>query len=117
MINMRLFLGLISLNLIEQIFWLDSHVAEARSLWSSVPATHDDQSSAGYLFKTGYPVGNGRLGGKQKYIRDACATMLTIIRAVLFGLPGAEKAALNIDSLWSGGPFENQVSHLSVRIQ
>lgn len=30
--------------------------------------------------------------------------------AISFGPPGAEKLALNVDSLWSGGPFENSVS-------
>jgi hypothetical protein len=27
-----------------------------------------------------------------------------------FGSPGADQVNLNIDSLWSGGPFENSVS-------
>lgn len=27
-----------------------------------------------------------------------------------FGNPGSEKIILNVDSLWSGGPFENSVS-------
>ncbi len=27
-----------------------------------------------------------------------------------FGSPGSELVVLNIDSLWSGGPFENSVS-------
>lgn len=27
-----------------------------------------------------------------------------------FGQPGQEKLSLNIDSLWSGGPFESNVS-------
>ncbi|KFY55223.1 hypothetical protein V497_07111 [Pseudogymnoascus sp. VKM F-4516 (FW-969)] len=50
-------------------------------LWSSSPATF------GNLIKETYPIGNGRLG------------------AMPFGPPGAEKVVLNIDSLWSGGPF------------
>lgn len=36
-----------------------------------------------------FPVGNGQLG------------------AMPFGFPGQEKVNLNIDSLWSGGPFES----------
>ncbi len=28
-----------------------------------------------------------------------------------FGTPGKESLALNIDSLWSGGPFESSVCH------
>ncbi|KAJ0299067.1 hypothetical protein COL5a_007575 [Colletotrichum fioriniae] len=61
---------------------------EARSLWSSIPATYGDSSSDTYLLKTGYPIGNGKLG------------------AIPFGPPHAEKVNLNIDSLWAGGPFE-----------
>ncbi|KFY14695.1 hypothetical protein V492_02453 [Pseudogymnoascus sp. VKM F-4246] len=53
----------------------------AKGLWSSTPATFEN------LIKETYPIGNGRLG------------------AMPFGPPGAEKVVLNIDSLWSGGPF------------
>ena len=37
---------------------------EARLLWSSKPATFGPQSSDEYIIKTTFPVGNGRLGGK-----------------------------------------------------
>ncbi|KAJ5016346.1 Alpha-fucosidase A [Colletotrichum sp. SAR 10_99] len=60
---------------------------EARSFWSSVPATFGDRDGDGYILKTGYPVGNGKLG------------------AIPFGPPGSEKVNLNVDSLWAGGPF------------
>ena len=30
-----------------------------------------------------------------------------------FGPPGAEKVVINIDSLWSGGPFESSVSAMN----
>ena len=30
--------------------------------------------------------------------------------AIPFGEPGSEKVLLNVDSLWSGGPFEAEVS-------
>ncbi|OHE92858.1 hypothetical protein CORC01_11864 [Colletotrichum orchidophilum] len=63
-------------------------LCEARSLWSSIPTTYGDSSSDTYLLKTGYPIGNGKLG------------------AIPFGPPHAEKVNLNIDSLWAGGPFE-----------
>ncbi|GJD00704.1 glycoside hydrolase family 95 protein [Colletotrichum higginsianum] len=63
-------------------------LSEARSLWSSVPATYGDTSADTYLLKAGYPIGNGKLG------------------AIPFGPPHAEKINLNIDSLWAGGPFE-----------
>ncbi|KAF4878140.1 Alpha-fucosidase A [Colletotrichum siamense] len=62
-------------------------LCEARSFWSSVPATFGDRDGDGYILKTGYPVGNGKLG------------------AIPFGPPGSEKVNLNIDSLWAGGPF------------
>ncbi|ROW00089.1 hypothetical protein VSDG_03553 [Cytospora chrysosperma] len=58
-----------------------------KSLWSSVPATYGDDDE--YILKTGYLLGNGKLG------------------AIPFGPPGAETLVLNLDSLWSGGPFEN----------
>ncbi|KAL5345786.1 hypothetical protein ACLOAV_009540 [Pseudogymnoascus australis] len=54
-----------------------------KGLWSSTPAAFAD------LIKETYPIGNGRLG------------------AMPFGPPGAEKVVLNIDSLWSGGPFKS----------
>lgn len=38
--------------------------ALARSLWSSSPATYGPKDSDGYILKTGYPLGNGRLGGQ-----------------------------------------------------
>ncbi|KAK4235693.1 Six-hairpin glycosidase-like protein [Achaetomium macrosporum] len=64
-------------------------LADAKVLWASTPASYGSQSSENYILKTGYPVGNGKLG------------------AIPFGAPGLEKIVLNIDSLWSGGPFEN----------
>lgn len=66
-------------------------LAEARSLWSTRPATHGFRGSHddGYILKTAYLLGNGRLG------------------AMPFGPPGAERLVVNVDSLWSGGPFES----------
>ncbi|KAJ4387865.1 hypothetical protein N0V93_008468 [Gnomoniopsis smithogilvyi] len=63
-------------------------VATAKSLWSSSPATYGSTSEDGYILKTGYLIGNGKLG------------------AIRFGSPGAETLVLNLDSLWYGGPFE-----------
>jgi hypothetical protein len=62
---------------------------QAKALWASTPSSADVLAQA-------YPVGNGRLGGMP------------------FGAPGAEKIVLNIDSLWSGGPFESSVSFPSI---
>lgn len=33
-------------------------------LWSSSPATYGPRESDKYILKTGYPVGNGKLGGE-----------------------------------------------------
>lgn len=56
--------------------------AEAKSVWSTVPAKTSD------IIRTAYPLGNGRLG------------------ALSHGAPFSEVLTLNVDSLWSGGPFE-----------
>ncbi|KAI1083222.1 glycoside hydrolase family 95 protein-like protein [Whalleya microplaca] len=63
-------------------------LAESKSLRSSVPATFGPGNTDDWILKTGYPIGNGRIG------------------AIPFGEPKSEKAVLNIDSLWSGGPYE-----------
>ncbi|KAK0653429.1 Alpha-fucosidase A [Lasiodiplodia hormozganensis] len=57
-------------------------LAEAKSLRSSAPATFPD------IIRQAFPVGNGKLG------------------ALPFSDQGVEKLSLNVDSLWSGGPFE-----------
>lgn len=54
----------------------------AKSLWSTQPANSSD------IIRTAYPLGNGRLG------------------ALVHGGPLSEILTLNVDSLWSGGPFE-----------
>ncbi|KAI1150374.1 Six-hairpin glycosidase-like protein [Nemania diffusa] len=59
------------------------------SFWSKSPAGYGPSDSDNYLLKTGYPIGNGKLG------------------VISFGTPASEKLSLNVDSLWSGGPFEN----------
>lgn len=61
-------------------------ISYAKSLWSTVPASASD------IIRTAYPLGNGRLG------------------ALSFGPAGSETLNLNVDSLWSGGPFEVAVS-------
>ncbi|KAI1816661.1 glycoside hydrolase family 95 protein [Poronia punctata] len=64
-------------------------LVNAKTLWSKTPATFGPRDSEEYLLKTGYPIGNGKLG------------------AIPFGQPGTEKLNINVDSLWSGGPFES----------
>ncbi|KAK5630894.1 hypothetical protein RRF57_006609 [Xylaria bambusicola] len=64
-------------------------LSDAKSLWSRSPAKYGPDDSDNYILKTGYPVGNGKLG------------------IISFGEPASEKLSLNVDSLWSGGPFEN----------
>ncbi|KAL4994579.1 alpha-fucosidase A [Aspergillus recurvatus] len=59
-----------------------------KALRSSSPATYGTTDGSDYILKTGYLIGNGKLG------------------VIPFGPPGAEKLNLNVDSLWSGGPFE-----------
>lgn len=69
-----------------QLSWLSflslTPLAYAKSLWSTIPANSSD------IIRTAYPLGNGRLG------------------ALHHGLPFAEILTLNVDTLWSGGPFE-----------
>ncbi|KAI1176086.1 Six-hairpin glycosidase-like protein [Nemania sp. FL0916] len=64
-------------------------LSDAKSLWSTTPAGYGPDDSDDYILKSGYPIGNGRLG------------------VISFGAPASEKLNLNVDSLWSGGPFEN----------
>ncbi|KAI1822996.1 Six-hairpin glycosidase-like protein [Xylaria intraflava] len=63
--------------------------SEAKSLWSTKPGAYGPSDSDDYILKSGYPIGNGKLG------------------VISFGPPAAEKLNLNVDSLWSGGPFQN----------
>lgn len=37
----------------------------AKSLWSTTPATYGNDSNDAFVLKTGYLVGNGKLGGNQ----------------------------------------------------
>ncbi|EUC49538.1 glycoside hydrolase family 95 protein [Bipolaris oryzae ATCC 44560] len=58
------------------------HGTSAKLIWSTSPANTSD------VIRTALPVGNGRLA------------------AMPIGPPSAEALTLNLDSLWSGGPFE-----------
>lgn len=60
-----------------------SQLSQAKSLWSRSPASISD------IEREAYPLGNGRLG---------------LLPA---GAPGSERININLDSLWTGGPFEN----------
>ncbi|KAJ5802590.1 Alpha-L-fucosidase [Penicillium pulvis] len=55
----------------------------AKWLWSNSPASTSD------VIQQAYPLGNGRLG------------------LMPAGEPGFESININLDSLWTGGPFEN----------
>ncbi|KAL4861027.1 alpha-fucosidase A [Aspergillus spectabilis] len=59
-----------------------------KDLKASSPAIFGIAEEGNTLLQTGFLIGNGKLG------------------AIPFGPPGAEKINLNVDSLWSGGPFE-----------
>ncbi|KAL4966945.1 glycoside hydrolase family 95 protein [Aspergillus stella-maris] len=63
-------------------------IAAGKTLRSSSPATYTSEDGDDNILRTGYLIGNGKLG------------------AIPFGPPGDERINLNIDSLWSGGPFE-----------
>jgi hypothetical protein len=39
--------------------------SDAKFLWAKSPATYGPSDSDTYLLKTGYPVGNGKLGGQE----------------------------------------------------
>lgn len=57
-------------------------LVSSKSIWSIIKANSSD------VIRTAYPIGNGKLG------------------ALVHGAPLAEVLTLNVDSLWSGGPFE-----------
>ncbi|KAJ5131973.1 Six-hairpin glycosidase-like protein [Penicillium atrosanguineum] len=59
-------------------------LAAAKWLWSNSPVNISE------IERTAYPLGNGRMG---------------LLPA---GNPGSESININIDSLWTGGPFENK---------
>lgn len=58
--------------------------ATAKWIWSKSPADVSD------MMRQAYPLGNGRLGFMPA------------------GDPGSELITVNLDSLWTGGPFENE---------
>ncbi|KAI5204155.1 glycoside hydrolase family 95 protein [Aureobasidium subglaciale] len=60
------------------------HGTYAKALWAREPANNFTD-----IIRTAYPIGNGQLA------------------ALPYGNPGHEKLSLNVDSLWSGGLFEN----------
>lgn len=69
-----------------------SRFALAKYFQSLVPANTSD------ILRTSYPLGNGRLG------------------VMPIGPAGQETLNLNVDSLWSGGPFEAAVSCIRLRL-
>lgn len=72
--------------LLLQLIFALVHCTSAKSIWSTSPANTSD------VIRTALPIGNGRLG------------------AMPIGPPWAETLTLNLDTLWSGGPFEASVS-------
>ena len=75
-------MGVFPYQLILVFLLLLIDLSESRRLWSKSPASVSD------VIRTAYPIGNGRLG------------------LMPFGPAGSETLNLNIDSLWSGGPFQ-----------
>lgn len=45
--------------------------ARAKSLWSKVPATYGSSNNDDYILKTGYLIGNGKLGGSPKHFLES----------------------------------------------
>jgi hypothetical protein len=73
--------------ILRKLAWLAfAQTVNSKSLWSRSPA------KASEIINTTYPLGNGRLG------------------AMSSGPAGFETLTLNLDTLWSGGPFEVNVS-------
>lgn len=77
-------------------------LTNAKGFWASTPAKFSN------VIKEAYLIGNGKLGGMCRiYILGMSIDRYT---GMVFGSAGAEKVAFNIDSLWTGGPFEATVS-------
>ncbi len=74
------------------LLYLFSYHAHGKFLWAESPAVSTD------IIRSAYPIGNGHLA------------------VMPFGVAGAETLNLNIDSLWSGGPFEAAVSKKSASV-
>lgn len=85
---------------------LGASLVESRALWSSKPASQYN------IIKEAYVVGNGRLGGTCNRARPKYTHQTDLRTAMPFGEAGSEQLSLNVDSLWSGGPFENAVRTL-----
>lgn len=49
-------------------------VGSAKSLWSSTPATYGSTDDDDYILKTGYLIGNGKLGGSPDTSQDTSRT-------------------------------------------
>ncbi|KAI4717936.1 glycoside hydrolase family 95 protein [Aureobasidium sp. EXF-10727] len=75
--------------------------AHAKSLWATEPANNFTD-----IIRTAYPIGNGRIAGIVQ-LYQILQDLTNLATALPFGDPGHEKLSLNVDSLWSGGPFEN----------
>lgn len=65
-----------------------------KGFWSSSGASYSS------VIQDAFPVGNGRLGGLPFTVS-----------------PGTEKVSLNVDSLWSGGPFQTEVSACIIKFK
>ncbi|KAI4729985.1 glycoside hydrolase family 95 protein [Aureobasidium sp. EXF-10728] len=75
--------------------------SHAKSLWATEPANNFTD-----IIRTAYPIGNGRIAGIVQ-LYHISQDLTNLATALPFGDPGHEKLSLNVDSLWSGGPFEN----------
>lgn len=90
--------GKMSIRLSSILIVICIHFVQGKVFWASTPAANWSN-----LIREAYPIGNGRLGGILPLLN--VSTFSNKIIAMPFGAPGQDKVNLNIDSLWSGGPF------------
>lgn len=84
-----------------------SLIVDAKSFLADSPVEYSD------FIRSAFPLGNGRLGGWYFAIAiaetiDKCSYM-NKLQQCLSAPTGKTSVNLNIDTLWSGGPFENPV--------
>ena len=80
--------------------------ASGNGMWYNAP------SGVGTWSEDWLPIGNGFLGGKCAFVVSIPVyALITLCIAMLAGQTVTELTQLNIESLWSGGPFQDPVRH------
>ena len=75
-----------------------------KGLWYTSPGT---DWTSDFL-----PIGNGFLAGRYVNFVNLCLSPRLDVQAMIPGGTGQEVTQLNIESLWSGGPFQYAASFL-----